>query len=118
METPEVVRCPDGHFRRVIYSLGPYIADYPEQVLLSGVVTGWCPKLVSSCARLHRTHHILGALRTPGILMEIPSLDLNSGLNTCAPHSVPHSCGMSMALSPMLQSVQPFVPSANPHVSL
>lgn len=47
METPEVVRCPDGHFRRVIYSLGPYIADYPEQVLLSGIVSGWCPKLVN-----------------------------------------------------------------------
>ena len=46
METPEVARCPDGHFRRVIYSLGPYIADYPEQVLLSGIVSGWCPKSV------------------------------------------------------------------------
>ena len=44
MTTPEVVRCPDGHFRRAIYSLGPYIADYPEQVWLSGIVQGWCPK--------------------------------------------------------------------------
>ncbi|KAJ7612392.1 hypothetical protein DFH06DRAFT_1345137 [Mycena polygramma] len=44
METPEVVRCPDGHFRRVIYGLGPYIADYPEQVWLSCIVQGWCPK--------------------------------------------------------------------------
>ncbi|KAJ7673067.1 hypothetical protein DFH06DRAFT_1358827 [Mycena polygramma] len=35
MTTPEVVRCPDGHFRRVIYGLGPYIADYPEQVWLA-----------------------------------------------------------------------------------
>ena len=42
-----MVRCPDGHFRRVIYSLGPYIADYPEQVLLSGIVSGWCPKSVN-----------------------------------------------------------------------
>lgn len=47
METPDIVHCPDGHFRRVIYSLGPYIADYPEQVLLSGIVSGWCPKLVN-----------------------------------------------------------------------
>ncbi|KAG2029542.1 hypothetical protein BDR03DRAFT_936818 [Suillus americanus] len=46
MTTPDVVRCPDGHYRRVIYGLGPYIADYPEQVLLSGIVTGWCPKYV------------------------------------------------------------------------
>ena len=44
MTTPEVVRCPDGHFRQAIYSLGPYIADYPEQVWLAGIVQGWCPK--------------------------------------------------------------------------
>lgn len=42
MTTPEAVRCPDGHFRRAIYGLGPYIADYPEQVLVAGVVYGWC----------------------------------------------------------------------------
>ncbi|KAJ7194131.1 hypothetical protein GGX14DRAFT_404915 [Mycena pura] len=36
MTTPDIVRCPDGHFRRIIYGLGPYIADYPEQ--------NWCPK--------------------------------------------------------------------------
>jgi hypothetical protein len=46
MITPEVVRCPDGHFRRAIYGLGPYIADYPEQALLACVVQGWCPKCV------------------------------------------------------------------------
>jgi hypothetical protein len=44
MDTPDVARFPDRHFRRVIYGLGPYITDYPEQVLLSGVVQGWCPK--------------------------------------------------------------------------
>ncbi|EIW77185.1 hypothetical protein CONPUDRAFT_157446 [Coniophora puteana RWD-64-598 SS2] len=44
METPEVVKCPDGHFRWAVYGLGPYIADYPEQVWLSGIVQGWCPK--------------------------------------------------------------------------
>jgi hypothetical protein len=44
METPEVVCCPDGHFRRVVYGLGPYIADYPEQVWLSCIVQNWCPK--------------------------------------------------------------------------
>ncbi|KAH9975649.1 hypothetical protein BJV74DRAFT_862382 [Russula compacta] len=36
-------RCPDGHFCRVIYGLGPYIADYPEQALLACIVQGWCP---------------------------------------------------------------------------
>ncbi|GBE88358.1 hypothetical protein SCP_1301730 [Sparassis crispa] len=44
MTTPEVTRCADGHFRRVIYGLGPYIADYPEQALLACIVQGWCPK--------------------------------------------------------------------------
>ena len=39
---PEVFRCPDGHYRRVIWGIGPYIADYPEQVLLTCVVQGWC----------------------------------------------------------------------------
>jgi len=47
MTTPEVTLCPDGHYRRVIYGLGPYIADYPEQVLLSCIVQGWCPRYSS-----------------------------------------------------------------------
>ncbi|KAG1806680.1 uncharacterized protein HD556DRAFT_1428722 [Suillus plorans] len=42
----EVVRCGDGHFRCVIYSLGPYIADYEEQLVLSCVVKHWCPKCI------------------------------------------------------------------------
>jgi hypothetical protein len=47
MTTPEVVCFPDGHFRKVIYGLGPYIADYPEQVLLACIVQGWCPKYIT-----------------------------------------------------------------------
>lgn len=52
MSIPIVMRCPDGHYRRVILTLGPYIADYPEQVLVTGIVSGWCPQcvLLSSCA--------------------------------------------------------------------
>lgn len=42
----EVLRCGDGHFRRIIYGLGPYIADYEEQVVLSCCVKNWCPKCV------------------------------------------------------------------------
>ncbi|KAF5368711.1 hypothetical protein D9615_010296 [Tricholomella constricta] len=41
---PRITRCADGHFRRAIYGLGPYIADYPEQVLLACIVSGWCAK--------------------------------------------------------------------------
>jgi hypothetical protein len=55
MTTPEVVRFPDGHFRRVIYGLGPYIGDYPEQALLACIVQGWCPKYVFSYVNLMLT---------------------------------------------------------------
>ena len=44
MTRPDVVKCPDGHYRRAIYTLGPYIADHPEQVLLATVVSGWCTR--------------------------------------------------------------------------
>ncbi len=44
METPEILRYGDGHYRRTIYGLGPYIADYPEQALLACIVQGWCPR--------------------------------------------------------------------------
>ncbi|KAJ3994076.1 hypothetical protein F5050DRAFT_1576335 [Lentinula boryana] len=47
MTTPDLVRCPDSHLRRVIYGLGPYIADYPEQVWLSCIVSGWCAKCMN-----------------------------------------------------------------------
>lgn len=39
----DLVRCADNHFRRAVYGIGPYIADYPEQVLVAGIVNGWCP---------------------------------------------------------------------------
>ncbi|KAJ6617037.1 hypothetical protein B0H10DRAFT_1948719 [Mycena sp. CBHHK59/15] len=32
------------HLRRVIYGIGPYIADYPEQVWLTTIMQNWCPK--------------------------------------------------------------------------
>ncbi|KAJ3995443.1 hypothetical protein F5050DRAFT_1808660 [Lentinula boryana] len=44
MTSPHITLCPDGHYRRVIYGLGPYIADYPEQALLTCIVQNWCPR--------------------------------------------------------------------------
>ncbi|TFK19711.1 hypothetical protein FA15DRAFT_659672 [Coprinopsis marcescibilis] len=44
MTNPDIVWCPDGHYRRAIYSIGPVIADYPEQVWLACVVQNWCAK--------------------------------------------------------------------------
>ncbi|KAJ3998883.1 hypothetical protein F5050DRAFT_1566185 [Lentinula boryana] len=49
MERPVVRQCPDGHFQRIIYDLAAFIADYPEQVYLSGIVQGWCGR----CSALH-----------------------------------------------------------------
>lgn len=46
MSDAEVLRCADGHFRRAIFDLAAYIADYPEQVLLTSIVSGWCPRFV------------------------------------------------------------------------
>lgn len=59
MTTPELILCPDGHWRQAIYSLGPYIADYPEQVWLAGIVQGWCPKYVAYMIMCHLTNTLL-----------------------------------------------------------
>lgn len=71
MTKPEVVKCPDGHFRRAVYGLGPYIADYPEQVWLSGIVQGWCPKCVTFILcifSLLRSHSASRCLAKPNFL--------------------------------------------------
>ncbi|KAF4581453.1 hypothetical protein EYR38_002781 [Pleurotus pulmonarius] len=79
MTVPEVVRCPDGHYRRAIFSIGPYIADYPEQVWLAGIVSTWCPKcdarpgrLDNSAAHLqtHEKTDTLLDLFDPGIVWD------------------------------------------------
>ncbi len=44
MRKPEVRLCPDKHYRRSIYGLGPLIVDYPDQVCHTCIVQGWCPK--------------------------------------------------------------------------
>ncbi|KAF8992148.1 hypothetical protein BDQ17DRAFT_1392882 [Cyathus striatus] len=42
MTKPKVTHCGNGYFYHVIYGIGPYIADYPEQCLLACIVSGWC----------------------------------------------------------------------------
>ncbi|KAF9237764.1 hypothetical protein BU15DRAFT_88600 [Melanogaster broomeanus] len=76
MSTPEVVRFGDGHYRRVIYGLGPYIADYEEQVLLACIVRGWCPKCLANRENLdedalHRCRDYTEALVEEGTLGEL-----------------------------------------------
>jgi hypothetical protein len=46
MEEPEIVQCPDRNYRRAIWGFGPYIGDYPEQILLACIVQGWCARYV------------------------------------------------------------------------
>ncbi|TFK17359.1 hypothetical protein FA15DRAFT_683552 [Coprinopsis marcescibilis] len=61
MTTPEILQCPDGHLRHSVYSIGPVIADYPEQVWLATIVQGWCPKCLSKPKALDKP---AGTLRT------------------------------------------------------
>ncbi|KAI0360029.1 hypothetical protein OH77DRAFT_1586687 [Trametes cingulata] len=52
MTVPEVARCPDTHYRRVIWGIGAYIADYMEQVLVACIVQGWCPTCLKPSGQL------------------------------------------------------------------
>ena len=63
MNIPEIVLFGDKYYRRVIYSLAAYIADYKEQALLSCIVRNWCAKCLAHCDNLdedallrHREH--------------------------------------------------------------
>ncbi|KAI0070656.1 hypothetical protein K474DRAFT_1687360 [Panus rudis PR-1116 ss-1] len=68
MTTPEVTMCSDGHYRRVVYGLGPYIGDYPEQCLLACIVQNWCPRCTAFSEDLdgspatRRTHKLTDKL--------------------------------------------------------
>ncbi|KAI9431608.1 hypothetical protein H4582DRAFT_2084787 [Lactarius indigo] len=73
MTTPVVRRCPDGHFRRVIFDLIAFIADYPEQVMLTGIIQGWCPK----CTALPTNLDVYAVPRTPNYMETLRDL-LNS----------------------------------------
>ncbi|KAG6898428.1 hypothetical protein C0992_004139 [Termitomyces sp. T32_za158] len=67
MTKPEIVRFADGYFRRVIWGLGPYIVDYPEQVLLACIVQGWCARCTARFDNLdglggRRSHELTKSL--------------------------------------------------------
>ena len=73
MTTPDIVRCPDHYFRRVLYGLGPHICDYPEQAMIVWILLNWCPTYVTSIPCLlsllaklsHRCHAHPHSLDTP-----------------------------------------------------
>ncbi|KAJ7769648.1 hypothetical protein DFH07DRAFT_866732 [Mycena maculata] len=81
MMTPEVAQCPDHHFRRVIYGLGSYIADYPEQVWLTAIPNN----LNREEARL-RTKTRTDFLITQTVPILIPSLNLSPPLKPFTSH--------------------------------
>ena len=68
MTEPVIHHCPDGHYWRIIYDLAGFIVDYPEQVMLAGTVSGWCPKSVlmpfSDCPVISKFHNRCTALPT------------------------------------------------------
>jgi len=77
MSEPEVIKCADRLYRHVMYGPGPYITDYPEQVVISGIVQGWCPRYVPTTTLLKLLTQALlrhlrctaykNDLKTPGI---------------------------------------------------
>ncbi len=48
MISPVICWYLDRHFWWIIYDLAAYLADYPEQVYLSGTVQNWCLKYINS----------------------------------------------------------------------
>ncbi|KAF7776576.1 hypothetical protein Agabi119p4_4969 [Agaricus bisporus var. burnettii] len=63
MTSPVVRQCPDSHFRRVIYDFAAFIGDYPEQVVLAGIVQGWCAKCTALPDNLDAVPHALSRER-------------------------------------------------------
>ncbi|KAG1864362.1 hypothetical protein F4604DRAFT_1882080 [Suillus subluteus] len=76
MTKPEVVCFGDGHYRRVIYGLGPYIADYEEQVLLACIVRSWCPRCMSHRKNLDANSLCRSRDHTEALIEEVSSTDL------------------------------------------
>ncbi|KAG2347176.1 hypothetical protein BDR05DRAFT_945548 [Suillus weaverae] len=52
MLMPEIAHFGDGHYRHIVYGLGPYIANYEEQVLLTSIVRNWCPRCLAPHGKL------------------------------------------------------------------
>lgn len=44
MEDGINLKCPDGERRYCVPVIASYIADYEEQRVLAGIVSGYCPK--------------------------------------------------------------------------
>jgi hypothetical protein len=85
MTEPVLMRCPDGYYRRVVFELGPFIADYPEQVYMAGIVQGWCPKYI-------HFHHFCSVRFTYGTKDASHHPTISTKPATLAPASTATSC--------------------------
>ena len=97
-------RCPDGHYRRVVYDLVAFIADYPEQVLLAGIVQGWCAKYVYYCRSFLETRMLTNASDVPHFREIWTRLLIAAHLHTRAAlqrNLIPRNYGSSMELTMM-----------------
>ncbi|KAJ6620508.1 hypothetical protein B0H10DRAFT_1946053 [Mycena sp. CBHHK59/15] len=109
MTTPEIVCCPDGHLCQIVYGIGLYIADYPEQVWLAGVVQNWCPKCKAHLNHLDAGAHLCMQTKTdirfmcfdPGILWD------DYGIRSDVPftHGFPRADIHELLLSDLLHHV-------------
>ncbi|KAG1721168.1 uncharacterized protein EDB91DRAFT_1240337 [Suillus paluster] len=70
MIKPEVMHFGDGHYRRVMYGLGPYITDYEEQVLLACIVRNWCAKCLLRHGNLDEINLCRSRLHTDALIEE------------------------------------------------
>ncbi|KAG2099661.1 hypothetical protein BD769DRAFT_1631154 [Suillus cothurnatus] len=78
MMKPEVAHFRDGHYWRVIYRLGPYIADYEEQVLLACILRNWCAKCLSCRRNLNEINICRSRSHTNALIKECDSGMLKS----------------------------------------
>ena len=104
--TAKVVWCPDGHFCHAIYGLGLYIADYPEQVWLAGIVQGWCPKYVFSyCTSVNAIALIINLdvmLHRKTWMFLMPTIVLMKRLIFLSIVSIPMLSGVNLVYEVML----------------
>ncbi|KAF8259070.1 hypothetical protein EI94DRAFT_1707420 [Lactarius quietus] len=70
MTVPDITCFPDGHYRKAIYGLRPYIVDYPEQALLACTVQGWCPKCTAPAKGLDSGKHVRRSQAHSELLVE------------------------------------------------
>ena len=103
MTKPAVRRCPDGHYRRVIYDLASFIADYPEQVFLAGIVQNWCAKsgFVSFCTGNVLTTSPIDVRLSQMILMALEGIKHEHLQRSYWTRWIPTIYGMNMELMMM-----------------